>query len=117
MRDWKELLVSPFTSIIETMKNIDQTAAQIALVVDDDFRLLGTVTDGDIRRGILKGISLDDRVSKVMNRNPITMRKGASKQAIKRLFQEKTTSASNFESKQSSSRCHFLGCIIGFSFF
>jgi dTDP-glucose pyrophosphorylase len=89
MRDWKELLVSPSTSIFETMKNIDQTAAQIALVVDDDFRLLGTVTDGDIRRGVLRGISLDDQVSKVMNNNPITMKKGASRQSIKRLFQEK----------------------------
>jgi dTDP-glucose pyrophosphorylase len=89
MKDWKELLVSPSTSIIETMQNIDQTAAQIALVVDDDFRLLGTVTDGDIRRGILRGISLDDQVSKVMNKNPITMKKGASKQEIKMMFQEK----------------------------
>jgi dTDP-glucose pyrophosphorylase len=89
MRNWKELLVSPSTSIIETMKNIDKTAAQIALVVDDDFRLLGTVTDGDIRRGILRGISLDDQVLKVMNKNPITMKKGASKQEIKRVFQEK----------------------------
>lgn len=89
MRDWKQLLVSPFTSIIETMKNIDQTAAQIALVVDDDFRLLGTVTDGDIRRGILKGISLDQEVTKVMNHHPISMRVGASKQEIKKLFQQK----------------------------
>jgi predicted transcriptional regulator len=89
MRDWKELLVSPLTSIIETMKNIDQTAAQIALVVDDDFRLLGTVTDGDIRRGILKGISLDQEVTKVMNHRPISMRVGASKQEIKKLFQQK----------------------------
>ncbi len=89
MRDWKKLLVSPFTSIIETMKNIDQTAAQIALVVDDDFRLLGTVTDGDIRRGILKGISLDQEVTKVMNHHPISMRVGASKQEIKKIFQQK----------------------------
>jgi dTDP-glucose pyrophosphorylase len=89
MRDWKDLLVTPSTSIIKTMKNIDQTAAQIALVVDDDLRLLGTVTDGDIRRGILRGISLDDQVSKVMNKNPITMRKGASKQEIRKMFQEK----------------------------
>ncbi|MED0658394.1 nucleotidyltransferase family protein [Bacillus smithii] len=89
MRNWKELLVPPSTSIIETMKNIDNTAAQIALVVDNDFRLLGTVTDGDIRRGILRGISLDDQVTKVMNKNPITMKKGTSKQAIKKIFQEK----------------------------
>jgi len=89
MKSWKELLVSPSTSIIETMKNIDETAAQIALVVDDDVRLLGTVTDGDIRRGILKGVSLEERVSRVMNQSPVTINEGASKQAIKKLVREK----------------------------
>lgn len=89
MKHWQELLVSPSTSIIETMKNIDETAAQIALVVGKDHELLGTVTDGDIRRGILRGISLHDEVSKVMNQHPVTIKEGVSKQAIKKLFQEK----------------------------
>lgn len=89
MKNWKDLLVSPSTSIVETMKNIDETAAQIALVVNEDYQLLGTVTDGDIRRGILKGISLEDQVLKVMNPHPITIQKGVSRQAIKKLFQEK----------------------------
>ncbi|MBX9769783.1 MAG: nucleotidyltransferase family protein, partial [Candidatus Obscuribacterales bacterium] len=37
---------------------------------DEGYRLLGTVTDGDIRRGILRGISLEDSVAKVMNVTP-----------------------------------------------
>ncbi|KZR85007.1 D-glycero-alpha-D-manno-heptose 1-phosphate guanylyltransferase [Synechococcus sp. MIT S9504] len=49
------------------MKVIDQGAAQIALVVDDDQRLLGTLTDGDIRRGLLHGASLDSPVHQLMN--------------------------------------------------
>lgn len=89
MINWRRLLVQPSTSIIDTMKNIDDSAAQIALVVDEQHQLLGTVTDGDIRRGILKGISLEDQVIKIMNRNPITVQKGTSKQAIQKLFREK----------------------------
>jgi NDP-sugar pyrophosphorylase family protein len=43
---------------------------QIALVVDGDDRLLGTVTDGDVRRGILHGVSLEDCALRVMNPAP-----------------------------------------------
>lgn len=48
---------------------IDRGVAQIALVVDGDQRLLGTVTDGDIRRGLLKGMTLDMPVECIMKRN------------------------------------------------
>ncbi len=52
------LLPEP-ASIIEAMKVIDQGAAQIAMVVDEERKLLGVVTDGDLRRAILSGASLD----------------------------------------------------------
>ena len=51
----------------QTMEVLDQTRLGIVLVVDEDARLLGTVTDGDIRRGILCGVSLESPVSEVMN--------------------------------------------------
>ncbi|MBP2636934.1 MAG: alcohol dehydrogenase [Firmicutes bacterium] len=70
MKDWKKILVSPDTTIREALQIIDSSAMQIALVVDDKERLLGTVTDGDIRRGILKGISLEDLVQRIMNAHP-----------------------------------------------
>ena len=56
--DLSKYLISPNLSIREVIKVIDQGAAQIALVVDTKQRLLGTVTDGDIRRGLLKGETL-----------------------------------------------------------
>ncbi|MDQ0156907.1 nucleotidyltransferase family protein [Robertmurraya andreesenii] len=89
MKSWRDLLVSSDTTILETMKNIDRTASQIALVVDGENRLQGTVTDGDIRRGILKGISLNDPVSTIMNQNPITVFHKSSKQSIRKILQEK----------------------------
>ncbi|WP_164668018.1 nucleotidyltransferase family protein [Virgibacillus doumboii] len=71
MTAWKKILVSPFTSIIKTMEVVDQTALQFAVVVDREGKLLGTVTDGDIRRGILNGLPLESSIQKVMNSNPV----------------------------------------------
>ncbi|OGR20666.1 MAG: alcohol dehydrogenase [Desulfobacula sp. RIFOXYA12_FULL_46_16] len=72
MKDWKKTLVGPETSIKETIAVIDKSALQIAVVVDADNKLLGTVTDGDIRRGILKGISLEEPVKRIFYVSPLT---------------------------------------------
>lgn len=74
MKNWKEILIEPETSIKRAIEVIDNSALQIAIVVNQDKCLLGTVTDGDIRRGILKGISLEETVDKVMNTSPTVVR-------------------------------------------
>lgn len=71
MNTWRNLLVSPTATIKETVQAIDRGALQIALVVDEQRRLLGTVTDGDIRRGILAGHALDHAISGLMNTHPL----------------------------------------------
>ncbi|MFC5588748.1 nucleotidyltransferase family protein [Sporosarcina soli] len=76
MKSWKDVLIQPQTTILEAMKIIDATTMQFAAVVDDNMFLLGTVTDGDIRRGILKGLPLESAISKVMNRSPFCEREG-----------------------------------------
>lgn len=76
MKNWKETLIGPNTTILQAMKKIDETSMQFAAVVDDSMRLMGTVTDGDIRRGILRGVSLDSFISEVMNTSPLTEREG-----------------------------------------
>jgi len=71
MNAWKKILVAPDTSLREVIRVLDSAALQIVLVVDLEERLLGTVTDGDVRRGILRGINLDEPAHKVMNADPI----------------------------------------------
>lgn len=73
LNDYRKVLISPSTTIKETLQIIDKGALQIALVVDEHNKLLGTVTDGDVRRGILKGISLDQSILLIMNPNPVTV--------------------------------------------
>ncbi|OAS14521.1 nucleotidyltransferase family protein [Paenibacillus oryzisoli] len=71
--NWKDIVVSFETTIVRVLGVIDSSAMQIALIVDRQYKLLGTVTDGDIRRAILKGVSLQEPVGFIMNRNPICL--------------------------------------------
>ena len=69
-KDWRTTLIKPDRSLREAIGVIDKSGLQIALVTSDDSQLLGTVTDGDVRRGLLAGIGLEDPVSNVMNSTP-----------------------------------------------
>jgi dTDP-glucose pyrophosphorylase len=62
------LLVTPSMSVQQVMECIDRNAKGIALVVDEEFHLIGTITDGDIRRSILSGMNLDLPVQQVLDR-------------------------------------------------
>ncbi len=70
MKNWRTLLIAPSASIRDAIARIDSGNAQIVLVTDAEGTLIGTVTDGDVRRGLLRGKTLDDPVSDVMNPSP-----------------------------------------------
>jgi signal-transduction protein with cAMP-binding, CBS, and nucleotidyltransferase domain len=84
----RRALVKPEASIRTTMRLIEESSLQIALVVDREDRLLGTVTDGDIRRAILDGKSLEEPVVSVMHANPITVGSSTDMQTIRKIFIE-----------------------------
>ncbi|MEQ8175999.1 MAG: nucleotidyltransferase family protein [Syntrophomonadaceae bacterium] len=89
MHNWESILISPGRSILEALEIIDKGALQIALVTDENHNLLGTVTDGDVRRGLLRGITLDKPVKTVMNAKPTVVVTGSSKQKILSIMQSK----------------------------
>lgn len=70
-KDYRSTFVAQESSILDTMRVINNAVWQIALVVDGEGRLLGTVTDGDIRRAILSNVPLDASIVKAMNVHPI----------------------------------------------
>jgi dTDP-glucose pyrophosphorylase len=89
MNKFKDLIIKPNQSIMDALRIIDKGSKQIALVVDDENYLLGTVTDGDIRRGLLKGKSLESLIPLVMNPHPIVAKLYHSKKAIYKIMQSK----------------------------
>ncbi len=90
MKDWRDILLTPETKIRDTIQAIDSGALGIALVTDSNGRLIGTVTDGDIRRGILKGVSLESPVAEIMNGSPTVARSGDSREKILAIMKMKT---------------------------
>jgi dTDP-glucose pyrophosphorylase len=82
MKDWRKTLVLPSTPIIEAIRIIDIGALQIALVVDESRRLLGVITDGDVRRAILNGVPLENPVHQIMYRDFTTASSLASREEI-----------------------------------
>lgn len=82
MNRWKDVLVGPDTTILKAIGLIDASSLQIALVVDEAGRLLGTVTDGDVRRGILRGVSLERPVREIMFQSPTVADGHESREAV-----------------------------------
>lgn len=80
----KDFFVPQNASIRQALQVINSSDKLIALVVDDNERLLGTVTDGDIRRGIISGLNLDDKVHLVCKQNPVTASTAETRQDILR---------------------------------
>lgn len=72
MADWKKAVLDASATLGAAIKNLDESTLQIALVLDETGKLLGTITDGDVRRAILRGETLDAPVDRVMKVNPIT---------------------------------------------
>ncbi|WP_269515467.1 nucleotidyltransferase family protein [Brevundimonas subvibrioides] len=66
-------LLHPDTRLLEAIERMDAVRRKLIVVVDDDRRLLGTVSDGDIRRGLMRRLAMDAAVSAVMNRDPVAV--------------------------------------------
>jgi dTDP-glucose pyrophosphorylase len=69
MRNWKSALIRPDLSLREALKVIDTVGSQLAVIVDANRLLLGTLSDGDVRRAMLNGFGLEERVEHVMHTN------------------------------------------------
>lgn len=80
MSDWKNVVLTPKSNIRDAMRTLDETALRIAIVSDENNKLLGTVTDGDIRRGLLKSCDMQDSVTMVMNEKPKTVTQSHTRQ-------------------------------------
>ena len=70
---WREAVLSPSASIKQAISKLNDTGLQIVLVLDTSDILLGTLTDGDIRRGLLKGLTLEDAIDAAMRSNSLVV--------------------------------------------
>ncbi len=70
--DLKKVILNANDNIRDAMQALDSSALRIVVICNKEQKLLGTVTDGDIRRGLLSDCDMKDSVSRVMNKKPLT---------------------------------------------
>jgi dTDP-glucose pyrophosphorylase len=71
--DWGATLLPLGSTLQQAIRNLDQSGLKIVLVVSGDNELVGTLSDGDIRRAILKGFGLSEPVDKAINTKPLVV--------------------------------------------
>ncbi|MCK0107312.1 nucleotidyltransferase family protein [Marinobacter sp. S0848L] len=72
MKLWRNALVKTDATLAQAIEVLDKASLRIALIVDNEGKLHGTLTDGDVRRALLKQIPIDTPVRQVMNPSPKT---------------------------------------------
>jgi len=87
--NFRKAMLSSTESISVAAEVLTKTSMRIVLVVDEDNRLLGTVTDGDIRRAVMRGISMEARINEVMQKEPTIIYHGEERWKILKLMREK----------------------------
>ena len=78
----KELVVAEDHSIRTALKQLDKLGSGILFVVSNESKLIGIITDGDIRRSLINDVSLEAEVGTIMNKNFIALPVGSPNVSI-----------------------------------
>lgn len=70
---WRKALLTARATLHQAICCLDESSLQIVIVVAEDGRLLGTLTDGDIRRGLLRGLEMSSTVESIIHRDPLVV--------------------------------------------
>jgi len=84
---WRQTLLPENTLLSGVISNLDATGLQIVLVVSPEGTLLGTITDGDVRRGLLRGLDLNSPIDTVIHRESMVAPPQMSRDMVLHLMQ------------------------------
>ena len=94
----KNFLITKNKTLKEAMKLINLNGQKCLIVVDKKNHLLGSLSDGDVRKVLLKNYKLEDKINDIYNKNPkFLFKKNLSEKKLKELFIKK-----NFDEKNKS---------------
>jgi dTDP-glucose pyrophosphorylase len=84
---WEEALLPVDATLQQAISKLNETAFQIVIIATPDRILAGTLTDGDIRRGLLRGMGMDDLVESIMFCEPLVVPPDLSRTSVLQLMQ------------------------------
>ncbi len=85
----KKLILPVESTIVQAMIVLNEVPLGIVMLVDSEDKLCGVATDGDIRRAITEGASIDTPIDSIMSRDPVVVQEGYSITQILRVFSNK----------------------------
>jgi dTDP-glucose pyrophosphorylase len=83
---WQRAMLPVGATIGQAIANLDEVAVKIVLVVNDSGMLEGTISDGDIRRGLLKGLDLSSPIRNVIHRNALVVSPNMERETVMQLM-------------------------------
>ena len=81
-----KLLVSKKDTLQSALNKIEHGEERICFFTDQNKRLIHTISDGDIRRALIRGLNLKDKITKLRLRKPTAIKKGSNINEIKKNF-------------------------------
>ena len=85
-RSWINTLLPIESTIEDAIRKLNESSLKILLVADSKRILIGSICDGDIRRGLLKGLNFASQISEIVNMNPIFVDEGTSSELVKEIM-------------------------------
>ena len=89
MKDISKICLNVEKTGLDALRTIESGGCQIALITDKNSKLLGTISDGDIRRFLIHGNSLDEKVSTIMNKKFIFLEEGEKHKGFELMRRER----------------------------
>ena len=83
---WRRAILARNATIEQAIRNLDTVAIKIVLVVDDAGALVGTVSDGDIRRGLLRGLGMGSPIAEVIHFNALVVPQEMGRDLVRHLM-------------------------------
>jgi len=90
---WRKTLLPADATLQQAIRNLDDSALQIVLVVSANGALIGTITDGDIRRGLLRGLDLSSPIDSTIHREAMVVPPQMSRDMVLHLMQANVINA------------------------
>ena len=87
MNFWRKALLGNDATLKQAICNLDESALQIILVVSVDGILIGVITDGNIRRGLLRGLDMNSPIDSIIQREPLVVPPQFSRDAALQFMQ------------------------------
>ncbi len=81
-KNWKKSIILETDTVNKAIKNLSFTGFQICLIINNKRKLVGTITDGDLRNHIINKKNLNIKIKSLMNNKPFFVKENSSKQKI-----------------------------------